>query len=235
MCYNQALSTGGYEMIDIRFDGEELLLWIERNTTPEELELLLKKKVENIFPFVEEGTPFSIFLDAGMEQKDLLLPVLDGLQALGIQPRSIFFEKKPPHPQPRNVPGQIQNMVKTLSPEKQTCPPSLLVESPIRSGQVVEHMGDLILLGDLHPGGEIQTGGNLIVFGDLRGTARVGKNAPESAFIIATSLHPTLLQIGTVHSNSIFSDHFSMCCLKNGRLTLKPVTDLQNVSGLWKP
>lgn len=70
----------------------------------------------------------------------------------------------------------------------------------IRSGQVVEHDGNMMLLGDLNPGGIVRTSGSLFVMGALRGMAHAGKDGDETAVIAASYLRPTQLRIADVVS-----------------------------------
>ena len=44
----------------------------------------------------------------------------------------------------------------------------------IRSGQVLEVPGDLLLIGDVNPGGTVIAGGNIFIMGTLKGIAHAG-------------------------------------------------------------
>ncbi len=70
----------------------------------------------------------------------------------------------------------------------------------IRSGQTVEHDGNLLLMGDLNPGGSIMCTGDIYVLGALRGLAHAGTKGLEHAIIAASLLRPTQLRIGEVIS-----------------------------------
>ncbi|KHE67729.1 septum site-determining protein MinC, partial [Halobacillus sp. BBL2006] len=48
------------------------------------------------------------------------------------------------------------------------------VVKTIRSGQVVEVRGDLLLIGDVNPGGLVTATGNIFIMGSLRGIAHAG-------------------------------------------------------------
>ena len=81
-------------------------------------------------------------------------------------------------------------------PDNQVNP--LFVKSNCRSGTIIDHPDDVIVLGDVNPGAQVIASGDIIVIGALRGVAHAGANAPngESAVIIALSLQPTQLRIG---------------------------------------
>lgn len=77
----------------------------------------------------------------------------------------------------------------------------------VRSGQVLELEGDLLLIGDVNPGATVRVTGNLYIMGAMKGMAQAGGNENNQAFIAASFLAPTQLQIGDV-SSGIISDLF---------------------------
>lgn len=77
----------------------------------------------------------------------------------------------------------------------------LILQKHLRSGQRVEHNGDILILGDVNPDAEIVAGGNIIVMGKLRGIAWAGAMGDESAVIIALGMEPQQLRIAEVLAN----------------------------------
>ncbi|WP_425446581.1 septum site-determining protein MinC [Dethiothermospora halolimnae] len=69
------------------------------------------------------------------------------------------------------------------------------VRTTIRSGQKVEYDGNIIILGDINPGGEVTAKGNIIVLGVLRGIAHAGCDGNTEAIVAAFRLQPTQLRI----------------------------------------
>ncbi|MCM3632444.1 septum site-determining protein MinC [Paenibacillus camelliae] len=65
----------------------------------------------------------------------------------------------------------------------------------IRAGQEIEYHGDLLLLGDVHPGGLIRCTGDIYVLGSLRGVAYAGIHGREEAIIAASLLRPSHMKI----------------------------------------
>lgn len=65
----------------------------------------------------------------------------------------------------------------------------------IRSGQVFEVEGDLLLIGDVNPGGTVKAGGNIFIMGSLRGIAHAGYHGNDEAVIVASSMNPAQLRI----------------------------------------
>ncbi|ASK63068.1 septum site-determining protein MinC [Virgibacillus phasianinus] len=70
-----------------------------------------------------------------------------------------------------------------------------MVNQIVRSGQVVEVKGDLLLIGDVNPGGKVEATGNIYVMGSLLGTAHAGINGNSQAIIVASFMKPSQLRI----------------------------------------
>ena len=90
-------------------------------------------------------------------------------------------------------------MVAQVEPEKPEVKPppsSLLLDSPVRSGQsVVFPDGDVTVLGSVGSGAEIVAGGSIHVYGTLRGRAMAGVNGNPAARIYCQRIEAELLAI----------------------------------------
>ncbi|WP_138752397.1 septum site-determining protein MinC [Paenibacillus sinopodophylli] len=75
-----------------------------------------------------------------------------------------------------------------------------VLTSIIRSGQTYEHDGDLLLIGDLNPGGTLMCTGDIYVLGALRGTAHAGIGGRTDVIIATSLMKPTQLRIAEVIS-----------------------------------
>lgn len=69
------------------------------------------------------------------------------------------------------------------------------IRRTIRSGQVVEYNGNIVVIGDVNPGAEISASGNVMVLGSLRGHVYAGNNGNDKALICAFSLQPQIIRI----------------------------------------
>ncbi|MEC1720331.1 septum site-determining protein MinC [Schinkia azotoformans] len=69
------------------------------------------------------------------------------------------------------------------------------VSKIIRSGQVLQVKGDLLLIGDVNPGGTVMAGGNIFIMGALRGIAHAGCFGNRNAVIAASLMKPMQLRI----------------------------------------
>src|SRR5450432_4278361 len=85
---------------------------------------------------------------------------------------------------------------KPEKPAAKPKPTSLLLESPVRSGQsVIFTEGDVTVLGSVSSGAEIVAGGSIHVYGTLRGRAMAGVNGNSSARIYCQRIEAELIAI----------------------------------------
>ncbi|WP_126427943.1 septum site-determining protein MinC [Brevibacillus marinus] len=104
----------------------------------------------------------------------------------------------------------------------------------IRSGQVLEFDGDILLLGDVNPGGTVRSTGNIYVMGTLRGIAHAGTNGDDGTVIASSSLQPTLLRIAEVISRpgEEWADHkgtAEFAYVENGKMMVAKMNYLHRV------
>jgi len=72
---------------------------------------------------------------------------------------------------------------------------ALFIRRTLRSGQRVQHEGNVCIVGDVNAGAEIMAGGHVLVWGILRGLVHAGVNGDSEATICALQLEPTQLRI----------------------------------------
>lgn len=106
---------------------------------------------------------------------------------------------------------------------------AILVQRTLRSGQVINHPGHVIVIGDVNPGAEIRAGGSVIVWGRLRGTVHAGldESQGENAVVCALQLSPPQLRIGDYIARSPVddSDHEivpEMASVQDGQIVAEP-------------
>ncbi len=93
-----------------------------------------------------------------------------------------------------------QAIIAPLSPPSETDSTPILVEPiylqmTVRSGMDIRHQGNVIIMGDVNPGGEIFAAGDIIVWGRLRGIAHAGYPNNPQCLIMALQMEPTQLRI----------------------------------------
>lgn len=72
----------------------------------------------------------------------------------------------------------------------------------VRSGQLITFDGNLVVLGDVNPGGVIEATGNVVVMGLLRGVVHAGSDGNKEAIVAALGLNPTQLRIADIITRS---------------------------------
>ncbi|RAK21391.1 septum site-determining protein MinC [Anoxybacillus vitaminiphilus] len=72
------------------------------------------------------------------------------------------------------------------------------VSKIVRSGQILHVQGDLLLIGDVNPGGTVIAGGNIFILGALRGIAHAGYYGNKEAVIVASVMKPMQLRISDI-------------------------------------
>jgi septum site-determining protein MinC len=76
-------------------------------------------------------------------------------------------------------------------------PTTLYHTATLRGGQVLHHVGNIVVIGDVNPGAELIATGDIVVFGRLAGIAHAGAQGDENARIYAVDLAATQLRIAT--------------------------------------
>ncbi|MCM2675164.1 septum site-determining protein MinC [Alkalicoccobacillus plakortidis] len=67
----------------------------------------------------------------------------------------------------------------------------------VRSGQVLKVRGDVLLVGDINPGGTLMATGSIHVLGALKGIAHAGYEGNRKAVITASLMAPVQLRIAS--------------------------------------
>ena len=100
----------------------------------------------------------------------------------------------PESPESFDEPTQIVAMPMPPAPEVLPIEGARLFVGPVRSGVILDHLGHLIVFGDVNPGAEVRATGNIVVLGRLRGTAHAGIGQ-DTGFIVALRLEAQQLRI----------------------------------------
>jgi len=125
----------------------------------------------------------------------------------------------------------VQSIESDQAEELKAGPKLQVLTSIIRSGQTVEHDGDLLLMGDVNPGGSIFCTGDIYVLGALKGLAHAGIEGRTDVIIAASLMRPTQLRIADIVSKppeEWMSGDTSMefAYLSNGQMQMDKLTQL---------
>lgn len=80
----------------------------------------------------------------------------------------------------------------------------------MRSGNLIDYKGNVVVMGDVNPGAEIIATGNIVVMGIIKGTVHAGAKGNRNAIVTANGIYPTQLRIAdliTVSPNEKGSEH----------------------------
>jgi septum site-determining protein MinC len=83
---------------------------------------------------------------------------------------------------------------------------ALLLNRSLRSGQRVEHDGDVILIGHVNDGAEVMASGNICVWGRLKGVAHAGLDGEEDRTVVAGQFEARQVRIGGKVSSPLGSE-----------------------------
>lgn len=78
------------------------------------------------------------------------------------------------------IPCDLSEMELEKEKERAETEEIKFIKRTLRSGDKVTSTGDLVILGDVNPGAEVEAGGNVYVMGSLRGTVKAGIGKSEA-------------------------------------------------------
>ncbi|UUV18973.1 septum site-determining protein MinC [Fusobacteria bacterium ZRK30] len=112
----------------------------------------------------------------------------------------------------------------------------------LRSGEILEYSGNVVVLGDVNPGSIVKAEGNIVVIGTLNGVAHAGVKGNDEAFIVASNMNPFQLKIDEVlfknyssnilfRSKQIIRNKNNIAYLRNNILIIDKLTrkSLKNI------
>ncbi len=111
--------------------------------------------------------------------------------------------------------------------EEPDAPSTLYHTGTLRGGQALQHVGNIVVIGDVNPGAELVASGDILVFGALRGVAHAGAQGDASARVHALELAPTQLRIATfiaadAGDRSQTPIQAETACVQNDRIVIFP-------------
>ncbi len=78
--------------------------------------------------------------------------------------------------------------------------PTKYIKQTIRSGQVINYEGNIVIIGDCHPGCEVTAFGDITVWGILSGIAHAGAGGNQKAKVRALKMNAIQLRIANCYS-----------------------------------
>lgn len=175
--------------VTIRGTKEGLILILDDECSFSELLIELRDKLSSKYALTSEGPSVEVKVRAGNrylteEQLHLLTEVIAEQQKLIIKDIETNVVTKDEAEHLRKA-SQTATVVKV-----------------VRSGQVLTVTGDLLLLGDVNPGGTVVATGNIYILGVLRGIAHAGSDGDRKSIITASKMEPSQLRIAEIVSRA---------------------------------
>jgi len=208
-------------IVTIKGTKDGLVFIMDETCSLEELFIQLKDKIEHSHQQILSGPLIPITIKLGHryltseEEKELreIIKLKSNLVVKSIDSLVITKEQ-----------ALLDKLMSTVRVETRT----------IRSGQELRHMGDLLLLGDINPGGCIYSTGSIFVLGALRGMAHAGCEGNEEAIIAASLLRPTQLRIAHVISRPPDewidgSNDMEFAYLENGQMSIDKLNQIHKL------
>ena len=118
--------------------------------------------------------------------------------------KNVFFNME----QPKEVYEEREELNDIIVPEQEYTKedielesfPTKYIKQTIRSGQVINYEGNIVIIGDCHPGCEITAFGDITVWGILSGIAHAGASGNQKARVRALKMNAIQLRIANCYS-----------------------------------
>lgn len=208
------------KIVEFKGTKEGIVLQIKPFHCFEEVAECIHKKFEKSAQFFTGATIIGIEGDIGVEKNRFeLYKILTDDYKLNVLSLDKVIKMDKPEPE-ENVEEPV---IQTLNYDEFD---TKIVRKNLRSGMGVSYDGNIVVIGDVNPGAEIEAGGHVIVMGKLRGMVHAGKFGNKEAYIIASKLIPTQLRIANVIARAPEDDHVNelrpeIAHLKSGHMSIE--------------
>ncbi len=202
------------EFVSIKGTREGLVIFFDPDREFEEIKKNLKQKIEAARGFFR-GAKFTLHQESRSLSYQQRAELENICQQYGLVPSA-------------NIRWPISLTAKNGAGER-----ARLVFATLRSGQQIKTSGNLVLVGDVHPGARIVSKGDIVVMGRCRGDVHAGEPDNEKAVVVALGLYPNRLTIAGVEGrtplDAFSSDLPRMALLENGNLIVRPYLKQSNI------
>ena len=101
----------------------------------------------------------------------------------------------------------------------------------LRSGRLISYDGNVVVIGDVNPGAEVEATGNIIILGNVRGVVHAGAGGNKEASVIALNFAPTQLRVADIitrkaerHGRAAAGNSPEIAYLKGDSIIIEPLT-----------
>lgn len=197
------------ELVSIKGTRDGLVIFFDPDREFEEIKKNLKHKIEAARDFFR-GAKFTFYQDSPSFDSRQRAELINLCQEYGLV--------LTPH---IRWPGQPRPAVHNSAPER-----AGLIFSNLRAGQEISSPGNLVLVGNVHPGARVLAGKDIVIMGRCRGDVHAGVPDDPKAMVVALDFRPNRLTIAGVEADLRGSDLSAgsprMALLENGKVTVRP-------------
>ncbi len=183
---------------------EGMVVYINKSISFTEIKKIVTskfKKSENFF----QGLTLRIGFKGVDLDKEQLAELAEAVSET-LDCKTVLWE----NPQPLEATTE-EKMKKNLTPE-QIVSTAFKIEiddektkfytKTVRSGQLLESEGNIVIVGDVNPGAELVAEGNIVVMGTVKGRVHAGSKGNRDAIVVAMNLSPIQLRIADLITRS---------------------------------
>ncbi len=193
------------EAVTLKLYKEGMVVYLNNQLSFDELKTQVTEKFRKSESFFNGLTLKVGFKGSNQLNKEQYDELIDAISAV-LNCNAVLWEN--PHPVDEQIDAK---MVEHLSGEQLADNAFRLnledeftkfYTKTIRSGQLLESEGNIVIIGDVNPGAELVAAGNIVVMGTVKGTVHAGAKGNREAIVTAFNLSPTQLRIADVITRS---------------------------------
>jgi len=210
------------ELVTIKGTRGGLVILLDPASKLEELKDDLKKKFISSKGFFK-GARFTFHYPNSSADNPQYTELESICLQYGLVPnKEIHLPVSPSDPAVKNTTGDSDLTDDTDEPAR-------LIFATIRSGQEIEAMNNLIIVGDINPGARLYAGGSIVIFGRCLGSANAGVPGRNNSTITALLLYPAHLSIAGIGGlQNTKQKGPATASLKNNRIVFEPAAKYLN-------
>ncbi|MGB9846137.1 MAG: septum site-determining protein MinC [Desulfotomaculales bacterium] len=197
------------ELVSIKGTRDGLVIFFDPEREFEEIKRNLKHKIEAARDFFR-GARFTFYQDSPSFDSLQKAELISICQQYGLVPS--------PH-----IKWPVQNHPVSRTENYKRAG---LVLSSLRAGQEITSPGNLVLVGDVHPGARVFAGGDIVIMGRCRGDVHAGNPDNPKAVVVALILSPNRLTIAGTEAHLQGLSHAGsgpqMALLENEKIVFRP-------------
>ncbi len=211
--------------VDLRMTKQGVVLFIEKYDALSQLFADITNKFLQLDGFFARGDKISVMIKDREKYSKDITEIVSFVEKMGFKVGEILVGEM--HKKMPNKLSVKQKMKVVESENVQRLNPTKVVRKTVRSGQVVIHDGDVILMGNLNSGGEIISAGNVMVLGEARGVIRAGVKGDEEALVFAIVMSPELIQIADHVSHVPESFENTVAHVRGGKVVVEKYDNIK--------